>query len=297
MACFLLAAKAIKNAGIALKGDLLLTAVPGEIGWNPIDEFPAPKYLSKEYGARFMVEHGAYADYALVAECTSFAGPVWVEAGKAYFKITVFTGLAGYTPYFNRPYEPEKNPNAVFQLSRLILRLEDWALDWQKKNTFVSPGGTCIPRVNLSCVRGGVPYRVDWWADHASLYIDCRTVPNQDPLAIRAEIEEVMRSLQIDGKVELFRFLRGYEAQNIDRLADATRQAHLRVLGKKIEPAIERYSSMWRDLNMFNQLAIPSLTYGPGREADGGVTVDALHKASQIYAMVALDMCMQEKPV
>lgn len=42
MACFLTAAKAIKKAGIVLKGDLLLTAVSGEIEWEPVDEFQPP---------------------------------------------------------------------------------------------------------------------------------------------------------------------------------------------------------------------------------------------------------------
>jgi len=67
MACFLMAAKAIKNSGIKLKGDLLLTAVPGEIGWNPVDEFQAPRFLDKEYGARYLIETRRL--YRLCAHC------------------------------------------------------------------------------------------------------------------------------------------------------------------------------------------------------------------------------------
>ena len=41
MAAFMIGVNAIKNAGIRLKGDVLMSAVLGEIGMAPIDEFQA----------------------------------------------------------------------------------------------------------------------------------------------------------------------------------------------------------------------------------------------------------------
>ncbi|MCC6777737.1 MAG: hypothetical protein IT537_14080 [Hyphomicrobiales bacterium] len=67
LAAFLIAAKTLKRAGVALRGDLLLSAVPGEIGYEAVDEFEAPQYLSKEVGTRYLVQHGGVADFALVA--------------------------------------------------------------------------------------------------------------------------------------------------------------------------------------------------------------------------------------
>ena len=133
MACFLIAAKAIKKAGIVLKGDLLLTAVSAEIERAPVDEFQANQYLSHEIGARSMVAHGVIADYALVAEATNFH-LAWLEAGKAIFKVTLLAGPALYAPYLKRPYPLEKNPNAIIQMASLINKIEDWALDYQKKH-------------------------------------------------------------------------------------------------------------------------------------------------------------------
>ena len=110
MATWLLAAKAIKDSGISLKGDLLLMAVVGEIGVEPVDEFQPPQYLAKEAGTRYAITHGGVADYALVAEGTDF-GIVGVEAGKAFFKITVFGDDAPiYTPYIPRPTPIETCP-------------------------------------------------------------------------------------------------------------------------------------------------------------------------------------------
>ncbi len=80
MAAFLIAAKAVKASGIALRGDLLLSAVPGEIGYEAVDEFQSPRYLSKEVGSRYLIQHGGVADYALVAEGTDFRYAA-IEAG------------------------------------------------------------------------------------------------------------------------------------------------------------------------------------------------------------------------
>ncbi|MGH7340087.1 MAG: M20/M25/M40 family metallo-hydrolase, partial [Candidatus Rokuibacteriota bacterium] len=72
MATWLLAAKAIKDSGVRLEGDLVLMAVVGEIGLEPVDEFQSPAYLAKEAGTRFAITHGGVGDYALVAEGTDF---------------------------------------------------------------------------------------------------------------------------------------------------------------------------------------------------------------------------------
>src|SRR4029078_6989663 len=87
MATWLLAAKAIKDSGVKLKGDLLMMAVVGEIGVEPVDEFQPPAYLAKEPGTRYAITRGGVADFALVAEGTDF-GIVGVEAGQGVFKIT-----------------------------------------------------------------------------------------------------------------------------------------------------------------------------------------------------------------
>jgi acetylornithine deacetylase/succinyl-diaminopimelate desuccinylase-like protein len=89
LAAALVAAAAVMNADVELAGDLLVSAVAGEIGTEPVDEFQGPGYLSKETGTRFLIQHGGVADLALVAEGTGFR-TAWVEAGKAFFKLKVF---------------------------------------------------------------------------------------------------------------------------------------------------------------------------------------------------------------
>jgi hypothetical protein len=55
---------------------------------------------------------------------------------------------------------------------------------------------------------------------------------------------------------------------------------------------------MWRDVNMFNEVGIPSICYGPPRQrerySDAGnraMRVDDLVAATQVYALAALALC------
>lgn len=298
MACFLVAAKAIKKAGIALKGDLMLTGVSGEIEWEPIEEFRSPQYLGHDVGARYMITHGAVADYALVAEGTSFrlAG---IEAGGGLFRITLFGEEAKYTPYIKGPYPLETHPNAVVRMAKLIERIEEWGNRYEKEHAYVCPWGTLIPKVNVGCVRGGVPYNPARTSEVCFAYVDVRLTPDQDVLAVKAELEGIVKSLGGQGgEVEIYCFRRGYEAKNADRLVKAIEKAHGKVIGGALEPVSGPPASMWRDINAFNEVGIPSVTYGPVGGVGGGVhsaTLDSLYKTAQVYAMVSLEVCNQVK--
>jgi acetylornithine deacetylase/succinyl-diaminopimelate desuccinylase-like protein len=299
LACFLIAAKAIKRAGIALKGDLLLTAVSGEIEWEPVDEFQAPKYVSNEVGTRYMVSHGGVADYALVAEATDFRLG-WVMAGRAIFKVTVFGGKRFYSPYVQRPVAIEQHPNALVRVAKLIQQIEDWAVVYEKKHTYECAGGIVIPKVNIGAIRGGSPYITHVTSQICHVYVDLRIAPNQDIVATQAELENVLAKAGLEGEVEMFVFRRGWEAKNADRLIAAVEQAHGAVFNnEKPGRAATPESSMWRDINIFNEVGIPAVQYGPAGGQGGGnffITLDDAVKATQVYALVAVGVCNQSKP-
>ncbi len=116
----------------------------------------------------------------------------------------------------------------------------------------------------------------------------------------KAELEEMIRGLKLNGKVEMISFRRSWEAQNIDRLAQAVERNHVKIFDKKPGILIGPLVSMWRDMNVFNEAGIPSLTYGPGESQGGGnrvLSLDHMYKITQVYALLALDLCNQEKKV
>jgi acetylornithine deacetylase/succinyl-diaminopimelate desuccinylase-like protein len=296
LAAFLIAAKAVKASGIELRGDLLLSAVPGEIGYEAVDEFEAPRYLSKEVGTRYLIQHGGVADFALVAEGTDFRYAA-IEAGKAFFKITVFGEDQYYTPFVPNAAVDAKHPNAIVRAALLIPALQTWARSYEERFVYRCKDGTIVPKAVIGAVRGGNPYHVTRTSELCALYLDCRLTPESDPLALRRELRELLADCGVPGSVELFLYRRSYGAGDTGVLLDGLRSAHRSVIGNELELAAPVFSSMWRDVLIFNEMGIPSITYGPPRSfRKQAMAVADLVRASKVYARVAIDVCSREKP-
>lgn len=300
MATWLLAAKAIKDSGVVLKGDLMLMAVVGEIGVEPVDEFQPPQYIAKEAGSRYAVQHGGVSDYALVAEGTDF-GIVGVEAGKAFFKITVFgEEVPIYTPYIPRPTPIEKNPSAIVRMSMLIQRVEEWATEYEKKYRYECAGGVMVPKVNIGAIRGGVPWKITKSVQQCAIYVDVRVTPAQEPLDVREELRNLLKEAGVAGEVELYVYRPAFEAdpKKVEPLRSAITRSHRAIMGSDPKPAPVPASSMWRDINVFNELRIPSLTYGPGVSSGGGkyaMKIENMILGTKLYAHTAVDLCNQDR--
>ena len=75
-------------------------------------------------------------------------------------------------------------------------------------------------------------------------------------------------------------------------------RAHGRLFNQKPQLAIGPICNMWRDINVFNEVGIPAATCGPAAGVGGGIyyaNLDDLYGTAQLYAMVVLDLCNQEK--
>lgn len=293
MAAFMIAARAIATADIELGGSIYLTMVPGEIGQEPVDEFQGKRYLSKEVGARYLLNHSPRADFCICAEATAFRKG-WVEAGKAFYKITVYGGPALYTPYVNRPYARSEHPSAIIRAVPLLDRIEEWALEYEQRHRYESPGGTVVPRVNIGAVRAGQPWLILQNPEVCMIYLDIRTVPGQDTAAIGKELRGLLAELSLEGDVEQFLHRPGYEAAGIEPLVAALDAGHELEFGSACEIATPPECSMWRDHNVFNELGIPALTYGPPGVAGAGtfaVRKADLLRTARVYALTALALC------
>ncbi len=297
MAAFLIAAKALKASGIPLRGDLLLSAVPGEIGYEAVDEFESPQYLSKEVGTRYLIQHGGVADFALVAEGTDFRYAA-IEAGKAFFKITIHGADQFYTPFVPDAEVDAAHPNAIVRAALFVPKLQEWARQYERRFVYRSKDGTIIPKAVIGAIRGGNPYHVTRTSELCALYLDCRLTPESDPLALQRELRELLAACGQSGTVELFLYRRSYGAGNTTILLDGLRSAHRATLGDDLEIAAPVFSSMWRDVLIFNEMGIPSITYGPPRSfRQQAMKIDDLVRAAEVYARLAIHVCTQEKPV
>ena len=294
MAVFMVMGKAIRDAKIPLAGDVVLTSVVGETGQAPVDEYQGPTYEGKGFGTRYLVDHGIRADYALVAEATSW-GMSWVQCGACYIKIT-FRGRNMYTPRLIRTDRLAEHPNALVKGAEAISALEAWAIDYEDHNAYQSRCGEVRPKAQVGAVRGGIPYRPNRSSPLCNIYLDVRTVPGADQASIVDEVRLVMQKIDPAAEVECYMAKAGYEGVGVEPLAEAVTTAFESVRGGTPPLPEVAVTSMWRDTNVFNAVGIPSLTFGPGRgradvQGTGSYELDDLVACAKIYTLTALNLC------
>lgn len=299
MATWMIALAALRRAGVRLRGDLLMTMVVGEIGIEPVDEFEAPEYIAKEAGAKYVTTRGYTADYGIVAEGTDFT-ITGVEAGKAFFKITVEgADPPRYTPYVQRPTSIVESPNAIVRATEVIRAIEAWAEEYEREHTYVCRGGTVVPKVSVGAIRGGVPYKITKAPAVCQLYLDVRITPIQTLGSVQAELEDVLAKTGVPLALEPFAFRRAFEAVGTEELERAVKRAHRSIFSVDPGEPNTAITSMWRDSNVFIEAGVPTICYGPGASTGGGgkyaMRIDTLLDAARVYALIAMEVCGVEQ--
>ena len=297
LAAFLIAAKAIKESGIVLRGDLILVGAAGEIGIAQVDEFRGASYRGKGAGTYFLLTHGITSDFALIAEPSQCA-VTWALPGAAYFKIAV-RGQAAYVP-FNEPSPDFKtSKNAILKIIPLIEAIERWAPRYEEENQYPFAGGVIRPKVMVGAIAGGRAYKPNTRPAHCAIYVDIRIPPHHTLPEIQSALERVIAESGVKARAELYLFRPGFEGKGVEPLVEAVRGAHRLVFQEEPRPISPPYTSMWNDNNIYHLFGIPAVKWGPAPRGQGGdyshQTQGDLLKAAQVYAAVALDICNQKK--
>lgn len=301
MACWLIAAAALKRSGVQLKGDVVLGAVCGEIGMAPVDEFQGAGFMGKGIGSRMLIDAGFIADLGVIAESTDWAISEF-ECGCAYFRVLV-RGRSIYTPWHERGTTLADHPNAAIKAAALALDIDGWARDYERLHAFEFRGTRVVPKASIGAMRAGAPYSPSRTAANAALYVDVRLGPDSDVLRIQDELRQLAEKRGIAAEVEMYLYRRGYESRGTERLTQATESACRRVLAKDPPSAPTPYVSMWRDRNILQEVGIPAISFGPprsgGRDTNGPyglyIEKDDLLFAARMYALLALDICNQDR--
>lgn len=293
LCAFMIAARAIKRAGFRLKGDLTITGVAFETGAPSVDEHQGINYPGEGFGTKWLVDRGVTADYALVGETSGF-GIVKAECGAAWFKIRV-QGKEVYTPRLERGMNVKEHPNAFVKMAHVVLALEEWAKNYEQKEKCEFDGGTIIPKAQVIQVRGS--------GGQCDIYLDARIVPGKNPRAVMREIMGLTRRLELDCEVTTYQYSRGYIAKNAEPLIHALEAAHREIFRSDPPAPPSAELSMWRDLNVFNEVGIPSVCYGPPRQREAlsgagnrAMKISDLVTATKVYALAAASLCGGEKP-
>jgi acetylornithine deacetylase/succinyl-diaminopimelate desuccinylase-like protein len=297
MAAQMIAAAAVAESGVRLRGDVVIKAVLGETGAAPVDEYEGIGYAGKGTGTEHLLHHGYRPDYAIIAETTDFA-PCWIQSGAIYAKVTV-RGRNMYTPRLARGDSLPEHPNAIVKMATVVQAVEAWAIRVQQERTYETSCGTMEPKAQVGAIRGGLPWRPNRSAPYAAAYVDIRTVPGEDTGALVDSLRAAVDGTGVDAVIDVVMEKGGYEgdAAALSPVLRALDAAHRTVRGGPMQDRAETaVVSMWRDTNVYNRNGVPALTFGPGRgkaavQGTGGLPLDELLDAARIYALTMLDVC------
>ena len=312
LAAQMIAMRAIARTGLTLKEDLFLGAT-GQETWAPptsVEDIadwsgvgPTGSQVREGYGARWLVEHGVVADFALVGEVSDFRVTA-AQAGYLRLRIAVPGNLA-YTPGLRRGAHskeggPAGSPNPFERAARVILALENWARRYETEGQETFWGGTLIPKAQVLEMRpSGPPWTEE--RDYCHIFFDVRMMPGAHAPSVRRQVCNAIDATGIPAQVAAYDFKRGFVAEGAEPLLEALRAAHGEAVGGTLDYAASLDMSMWRDSNAFNEAGIPAIGYGPPVSDPGGprgaagvqrpVAVDDLVKLAKVFALTALQIC------
>jgi acetylornithine deacetylase len=293
MATYVTATESIRKAGIKLGGDVVIAGVAGEIEKAPVDDFEGRQYQGYGVGTKFAITHGAVADYCILGEPTNMM-LIPRHCGTTWVKITV-PGHLIHTAW------SDVDKNAINK-SRVILdAIHEWIPHYIENHQM----GDFRPRVNVSAIEGGWPWRGARTPDGCSIYMDVRTLPGELPVAAYNEVRDMVNAAvrenpQLEGtKVELLITAPGTSIPDDHELVQHVISAHGNQLGKPPEMGVETWYS---DAAHMNRYGIPTVNYGSaGRIRSGGggfsthqgehVHIGDMVDITRVYIETMLNIC------
>jgi acetylornithine deacetylase len=287
LVCYSLAAKALKDAGVELEGDLIIGAVAGEIEKTQWGEFKGRQFRGYGAGTHYLVNHGVLPDMCILGEPTDMK-LVLEHSGSMWARIST-RGIYVHTAFA----EGREDQNALNRMHEVIDDVLTWAADWRKKTAFGGHQGI----VNLGCLRAGEPWRASRTPPSADLFLDVRVPPTMAMTDARRALRDLVRKLQkkyadygID--FETYVSVPGATVDEKHEMIRAIEASHRRVTGS----APQRDTVLWcSDASVLSRFGVPTVNYGPSsgpRDAEGEkVSIQTLVDMTRIYALTAAELC------
>ena len=297
LASFMYAGKALLDAGVQLKGDMVMAAVVGEISRTPVGEWQSKDFRGEGTGTRHLLNHGMHTDYAVCCDGSDL-NIVWTQEGVVQLRIAIY-GKAEAAWGTKRETHPMEEWNAIVKMTKVIEAVEKWGAAFEKKYIYDSPTGPLLPKVNIGGIEGGAPYRPNYFPGVCAIYVDIRIPPQIRPVQVQVEVEQVMNGLGMDYQLDLYKSLLGHEGKQVEPLVQTAEEVFQHLFKEKIAPEPPDRASIWTDTNIYNELGIPCIKIGPRGRRIGPrneeIDVDEMVKATQIYALMALDICSRSR--
>ena len=289
LACYVEAVRALQDAGVSLRGDVMIAAVAGEIEktqWHP-------DYLGREYrgyaaGSRFLVTHGGVADMCILGEPTE-QKIVLGHYGAIWMRIST-TG-----PFIHTAFSAgRREENSIVRMREVLDAVLEFAPEWEQRTSYAGKPGI----VNVGAINGGFPWRVSRTPHRTDVFVDFRVPPTMSMAEARAALGDFVRGLrdrfpEHGIESEIYVTAPGSEIAEDHPLVGAIDGAHEEVFGAKPE----RDTVSWfSDASALTRYGIESVNYGtssglPDPVLGENLDIDGLVKMAHVYALVAQRVC------
>jgi acetylornithine deacetylase/succinyl-diaminopimelate desuccinylase-like protein len=290
LACYVEAVRALQEAGVTLRGDLLVAAVCGEIEKTQQGDAQGAQYRGYAAGTRYLVSHGGVADMCLLGEPTE-GKVVLGHFGALWLRIRVHGNFV-HTAFS----EGRREENSILRMQEVLAGVEEWIPTWENDPANAYRGAKAI--VNVGAIEGGFGWRVSRTPHHTDLFLDVRVPPTKPMAVARREVLDMVRGLAarypeygIEG--EVYVTAPGSEIEEGHELVRAIDEAHAEVFGAPPERDVTRWFS---DASALTRYGIPTVNYGTSTglmdvELGENLEIDGLVKTAETYARVAVKVC------
>ena len=290
LACYVEAVSALQDAGVRLRGDVLLAAVCGEIEKTQHGDAQGSQYRGYAAGTRYLVSHGGVADMCLLGEPTE-GKVVLGHFGALWLKVRVHGNFI-HTAFS----EGRRDENSIVRAHQVLDAILAWIPSWEDDPANTYRGAKAI--VNVGAIEGGFGWRVSRTPHHTDVFLDVRVPPTKQMAAARGEVLGMVRDLAerfpdygIEG--EVYVTAPGAEIEEEHPLVAAIDEVHEEVYGAPPGRDVTRWFS---DASALTRYGVPTVNYGTSTglmdvELGENLEIDGLVRTAEVYTRVAMRVC------
>jgi acetylornithine deacetylase len=288
LACYLEAVRAVLDAGVKLKGDVLIACVVGEIEktqWG--EEFRGREYRGYAAGSRYLPTHGGIADMCILGE------PTEQKVVLGHYG-TMWARISTQGPFIHTAFSTgRREENSIVRMREVLDDVLEWIPQWEKRARYRGRDGV----VNIGSLRGGFPWRVSRTPNRTDLFLDIRVPPTMPMIEAKHALAEFVRELRSKYpdygiEYEVFVTAPGAEIDERHPMIKAIDAGHERVFGQPPERDVVRWFS---DASALTRYGIETVNYGtssglPGPDGEN-LDIEGLRRIATVYALTVAGIC------
>src|SRR5512144_1971389 len=141
LACYVEAVQALQDAGVRLRGDVLIAAVCGEIEKTQYGDAQGAEFRGYAAGSRYLVTHGGVADMCVLGEPTE-GKVVLGHFGSLWLRISA-SGDFIHTAFS----EGRRDRNSILRMREVLDAVLEWIPEWEGEPENAYRGAPAIVNV------------------------------------------------------------------------------------------------------------------------------------------------------